>query len=116
VRGPRVDSSGVIINDGPNADSVWEYYLPPYELVHYNAEVARCANRLLRIPPAARKRLPSVGWALLYRPAVAVQVVEEDERVPSAALSGDPGIALEVLDLTDVDTAFHEFGTCRLDV
>src|SRR6266536_128963 len=33
-----------------------------------------------------------VSGALLYRPAVAVRVAEEDERVPVAASAGDPDV------------------------
>jgi hypothetical protein len=58
--GPQVGPSGDILNDGWYADSVWEYHLRPDQLPQYHAEAARCINRLLRIPPAARKRLRQV--------------------------------------------------------
>jgi hypothetical protein len=59
--GPRVGPDGAVADDdGWYADSVWEYHLRPDELPHYHAEAARYINRLLRIPPAARKRLKQV--------------------------------------------------------
>src|SRR4029450_2952804 len=59
---------------------------------------------------------PSAGWAFLDRPAVAVGVAEEHERVPWAAGAVDAVGALVVLDLADLDARLGQLGTGGLDV
>ena len=59
----------------------------------------RLAERFLREAPLR------AGRQLLYGPAVAVRVAEEDERAPG-----------ELLDLTDLHAPLHELGTRGVDV
>src|SRR5688572_832675 len=72
----------------------------------------RTIEDLFQSPNASKNRpgrSPRVGDAycgdLLYGPAVAVRIVEEDERAP-----------VELLDLADLDPSFDELRMCRMDV
>ena len=61
--------------------------------------------------------MPSAfGPALLNDPAVAVGIVEEEERIPAPAASIQPGAAFPVLDAAHVDAALQELCPRRLDV
>src|SRR5689334_1211592 len=61
--------------------------------------------------------MPSgVLWGLLYRPAVAVGIAEEDEGVPVLAAPLNRDAILEVLDRADLYSPLDQLGPRRLDV
>src|SRR5687767_12532393 len=91
------------------------------------------ARRTTSRPPSWRPRSPSSsaevslrllaslasgprGGAFLQDPAVAVGVVEEDERVPRPALAVDEAALLEMLHRAHLDATGGQLLACGVDV